>query len=95
MKIYSYKIGSHTVRCQFDDPAEAEAMWQVFVPNVLFHVFKIKSFNPTETELPEINGLGFQYKNETLTVFAKGFDALFVNKEGLNALAHKVPAGEA
>lgn len=94
MKLFEHKIGRFTIRCQFEDRDEVKKLMNEFVPAVLFHLFKYKEFNPETTELPVINGAGFFYKKKTLTVFGEDDQILFIDDEGMRALADKIPQGE-
>lgn len=91
MKIFEHTIGRHRVRCPFEDKNTVQQLIEQFIPNVLFHVFKIKHFNPETTDLPTINGVGFKFGETLLTVFAEGTELLFVDKDGLQELAAQVP----
>lgn len=94
MKIYEHKIGKHRIRSQYEDLEQVKDIVKQFVPAVLYHMFKIKDFDPETTELPEIMGVGFKYGDVLLTVFAKGYEILFLDSEGVKAMAKKVPDKE-
>lgn len=94
MKIYEHRIGRQRVRSQFEDEATVQEMFDQFVPNFLFHAFKIKNFNPETMDLPKINGAGFRFRDKLYTVFAEGNDILFLDGEGVKEMAQKVPEPE-
>ena len=89
MKLYLHQFGNHRLRCQFEDPATARALWDEFLPMVLRHVFDIKHIEP-DTELPAIHGQGFVFRNELLTAFGEKYDVVIVDSEGVKALASRV-----
>lgn len=89
MKLYAHQFGKHRLRCQFEDPETARALWEQFVPMVLKHVFDAKGFKP-DTELPVINGQGFWFRNQLLTAFGEKFDVVIVDSEGVKELASRV-----
>ena len=89
MKLYLHQFGKHRLRCQFEDPETARALWEEFVPSVLKHVFDMKGIGP-DTELPTINGQGFVFRNELLTAFGEKYDIVIVNSEGVKHLATRV-----
>lgn len=91
MKLFEHQIGRHQIRCPYEEPETVENLFRQFVPNVLFHVFKIKNFDPKTSDLPTINGIGFKFGETILTVYADGTQLLFLDKEGVEELARKVP----
>ncbi len=94
MKIYQHVIGKQKVRTQFEDAATVREMFEQFIPNFLYHSFKIKNFDPETMDLPKINGAGFHFQEKLFTVFAEGNDVLFLDGEGVKAMAKKVPETE-
>ncbi|HQB42653.1 MAG TPA: hypothetical protein PLV85_03570 [Polyangiaceae bacterium] len=89
MKLHLHQFGNHRLRCQFEDPETARALWNEFIPAVLFHVFDIKRLEPN-TELPVLHGQGFVFQNKLLTAFGEKFDVVIVDSEGLKSLANRV-----
>ncbi len=94
MKLYSHQFGKHRLRCQFEDPETARALWNTFIPMVLKHVFGIQKLDP-EAALPTINGQGFWFRKQLLTAFGSGYDLVVVDAEGVKQIANQVKtAGE-
>lgn len=94
MKLYLHQFGKHRLRCQFEDPETARALWDEFVPMVLRHIFELKGFTP-DSELPVINGQGFVFRNQLLTAFGEKFDVVIVDSDGVKAIAGRVKSNGA
>lgn len=92
MKLYVHQFGKHRLRCQFEDPQTALALWNEFLPMVLLHVFNMKTLGP-DTELPTINGQGFVFQKKLLTAFGEKYDVIIVDSEGVKQLASRVTDG--
>jgi len=90
MKLYEHTIGRFRLRCRYKDAATVKDLFEQFVPAVLYHVFKMKSFDPKTTDLPRIHSLGFTFRDEPLTVFGEGTELLFLDNEGLKEAADKI-----
>lgn len=94
MKLYLHKIGPYSIRSQIEDPEKLKKIWDEFVPTVLYHGFKLKSFDPKTTPLPEILGLGFHFENETLTAWGKDFELMILDNNGVKIMARHIPEGQ-
>ncbi len=91
MKLFVHEIGRYRMRCPFEDAETARELYSQSIPPALYRVFNIKDFDASTSDLPKINGLGIQFRNQALTVFAEGTDILVLDKDGLKEVADHIP----
>lgn len=91
MKVYVHEIGRYRMRCPFKDAETALELYSQSIPPALYSVFKIKDFDAETLDLPRINGLGIQFRDQALTLFAEGTDILVLDQDGLKEAADRIP----
>jgi hypothetical protein len=90
LKLYEHTVGRFTVRCQFENPEEANDLFQQLVPAILHHIFKVKNFDMDTDDLPAINGAGFRFNDKLVTVFGEGTEILVLDEKGIKTIAGKI-----
>lgn len=96
-KIATHQLGDYEINCPFEDPEEAKALWEAFLPSVKQIINKAdKDLGKTAVQagLPEIRGVGVQFRDEVLTAFGEGFSVTFLDKENLAEAAARLEAAQ-